>query len=365
MAARRSKNWCITVQNPGVMVRAQYAALRARVRSDTLKYFTFQEERAATGTVHFQVYAEFKRPVRMSRVQQMFGENSHCEVRRGSQEQAIIYCNKFETRVPGGQRGVWGIPTEQRGRPNGSRVVACGIAVQSGTTLDELREEFPGVMLKFGDKVVDQYLLGMGERDWAMEIEIYVGPSGSGKSTTAKAENPECYHAPWPTGGRWWWPNYEGQEVVVLDEFRHQVKMDVLLKLFDRHPMWLEAKGRSFGMVSHKLVVTTNLDPRDWYQMVGLVMAKGGSLMTEAGRAAGQQARRDVLEPLARRIREFAKIYDFATGQSYPVFDKVLRTDRFVFNDAKLQVDDFGVSGGSAGGYSNVEEESFVRRANQ
>ncbi len=273
-------------------------------------YLVLQEEVGDNGTPHLQGYVEFSIGKRMSAVKTLFAcETMHLERRRGRQEQAIAYCKKAESRLQGGLAGEFGIPRGPRGRPKGAFSKSV-VMLRDGSSISAVREAFPEASVMYRDKLLDEALRLTGGRDWAMSIEIYVGPSGSGKSTTAKLENVDAYACPWPAGGRWWWPGYEGQDCVILDEFRHQVKMDVLLKLFDRHCMWLEAKGRNFQFSSHKVVITTNLDPADWYPGVPV----------------------GVKEPLARRIREFAVIYDFDSGGVYPHFVKVARDmSQFVF----------------------------------
>lgn len=158
----------------------------------------------------------------------------------------------------------------------------------------------------YKSRLLEYKIETMGNRDWAMDIEIFVGPSGSGKSSTAKQENPGAYACPWPKGNRWWMPNYYGQEVVILDEFVHQIKLSVMLKLFDRHA-WpgCESKGNSFSFVSKKIVMTTNIDVENWYPKMSA---------DHPGKVA-----------LARRIREFAKIFDFDGDGKYPNFPKVAR----------------------------------------
>ena len=170
-------------------------------------------------------------------------------------------------------------------------------------------EDYPVSYVRNRDGIFDYHLAQMGHREWAMEVDIFVGPTGSGKSFTADSENPDAYGVPWPTGGRWWWPGYAGQHCVIMDEFRHQIKMDRMLRLLDRYGMVCEAKCRNFQFVSHKIVITTNIDPRDWYPGV----------------------RMDRKDPLARRIREYCTIYDFAPGMVFGQFVKVARTERFEF----------------------------------
>ena len=90
-------------------------------------------------------------------------------------------------------------------------------------------------------------------------------------------------------GGRWWWSKYEGEETVILDEFRHQIKYDAMLKIMDRYPMWTEYKGGTREFTSKKIVITTNIEPMDWYPGKD---AEGFSM-------------------LRRRILEFAEIWEF------------------------------------------------------
>lgn len=322
------RNWVLTLNNPTPEDVGRWAALHDGDDQHKISYFVFQGEVSASGTPHYQGYVEFRRATRMRTVKDIFGSRIHCERRMGSGAVAKHYCQKpvadcdcskcVDARALPNDglmvptlRLEFGIARGTAGRPKGNfaKVIA---GIREGKSVVEMEDEFPATIAMFPDKVNDYAIRMIGERDWAMDIEIFVGPSGSGKSTTAKLENPGCFHCPWPTGGRWWWPGYAGQEVVVCDEFRdHCLKLDQLFKFFDRHPMKVEAKGRSMDMVSRKIVLTTNVDPREWY---------GG--VTNA-----------VKEPLARRIREFGKIYDFAAGHAYPNFVKVLRTDRFEFND--------------------------------
>lgn len=159
-----------------------------------------------------------------------------------------------------------------------------------------------------------------------MKVLILVGPTGTGKSYEALRMYPEAYRAPWPTGGRWWWPEYEGQKAVICDEFRHQVKIDAWMRLFDRYAMWTEYKGDNLPMVSEIVVITTNLEVSDWYPKT-------------PHDSVGKKA-------LERRIQEFAEIWDFSSPARdlftrRPVVTK--RRRRGVFKFAPIKEVAFGV----------------------
>lgn len=302
----RAKYWCLTLNNP-TLVEGQVWIDLGRSGNPLVRYFVFQEEEGDAGTVHYQGYVQFLTRKRMTAVKRLFGVRVHCERSRGTPEQASGYCKKDDSRVDLGESAEWGtifIPSKDK-------LVHALEAIREGALPSAVMEDYPCAYVQHRDGILDYSLARMGVRDWPMEVDVFVGPTGSGKSATAALENPGAYYVPWPTGGRWWWPAYEGQHCCIMDEFRMQIKMDVMLKLLDRYPMKLEAKGRSFDFVSRKIVLTTNIDPRDWY---------GGVLMSKKG-------------PLQRRIREFCTIYDFTPGMAYGQFVKVARTELFTFRE--------------------------------
>ena len=324
----RARNWCFTLNNPTAEDYDFWEAIGEWEHKGIIRYVILQEEIGEEGLNHFQGYIELKRPIRLRRMKIYFGDRYHFEKRLGSQAAAIAYCRKADSRVEDGLSIEWG--TKKRGS-NGKFHEAV-MAIADGMMIDEVEEEYTEQFVMFKDKLQDFALHLKGKRHWAMDVRIYVGKTGSGKSYTADQED-DHYNAPWLKGGRWWWEGYTGQFCVVLDEFRHQLKMDVMLKVFDRYAWHLEAKGRSFQFVSHKIVITTNIDPKDWYPGVSV----------------------EKKEPLRRRIQEFAKIYDFPdTAESWPTFRKILRTEPFHFNvhERPDQLVEPQAGGYNAGGYN-------------
>ena len=52
-------------------------------------------------TPHVQGYIEFNCQLRLNAAKRLISQRAHLEVRRGSQQQAIAYCEKQETRLEG------------------------------------------------------------------------------------------------------------------------------------------------------------------------------------------------------------------------------------------------------------------------
>ncbi len=311
----RSKNWCFTLNSPDAEKVTRLRLKLAGRGVGHMTYLILQTERGESGTVHIQGYVEFDRRMRLPALRQWL-DGAHFEVRRGTAAQASAYCEKEDSRVAG-LHGSWGVMKPPRGRPKGQFSEAVMAMADDGMDISEVEDKFPVAYVQFRDRLEDFAIRQKGTRRWAMQVDVFVGVSGVGKSFTADQENPGAYYVPWPTGGRWWWPGYRGEECVIMDEFRHQIKMDVMLKMLDRYDWMLESKGRNFKFVSRKIVITTNIDPKDWYAGVD----------------------RDVKEPLRRRIREFCHIYDFAVdGSVEGGFTKDARDmSEFEFNDTVVR----------------------------
>lgn len=262
----RMRNFMFTLNNPTDAEKLFYNRLAINEDSRNqvnVRYVIFQEEIAPnTGTHHLQGYIELTRQLSLRQIRTTFGERGHYEVRRGSQAQAQDYCRKNDTRDPDGVANHGGIPA--RSRVSGSLVES----IAAKATRSEIMTAYPEEYLKYGTNIDKMINSNVDKRTWEMHTDIFFGETGAGKSMTAQHQAPEAYNGMWPCGGRWWWPDYEGEETVILDEFRHQIKMDKMLKLLDRYPMKIEYKNGNTEFRSKNIIITTNISPMEWYPNV-------------------------------------------------------------------------------------------------
>lgn len=280
--SRRARNYCFTLNN---YTEDNIEELLEEVGpNDLISYIIFQEEIApGTGTKHLQGYMELTKAKSMRALKTSLAMPAiHLEVRGGSQRQAIDYCKKADSRAPDGEQWEAGRPKRLPGNGAISLII-------SGATMREVAEEFPNEYVRHHQGFMALKLIRAEKRDWAMDVHIYFGATGTGKSYKAYHDYPGAYTVPWPSKrGTWWWPHYEGQETVILDEFRHQISFTIMLQLLDRYSFKVQAKGSHHEFNSKRLVFTTNIDPYEWYPKV--------------------QDR----EPFMRRLRDFATIHDFS-----------------------------------------------------
>jgi len=291
------RRYCFTLNNPVADDRlklisyAEGAALRKKLH---IRYIVFQLEEGAEGTTHFQGYIELMKPKSIQNLRKNIIK-AWFTAAAGSAKQNRDYCQKDASRKEGPWEG--GTPARFGGKHKFKDAVAM---LTDGADMKELRQECPVEECRNYTKLSALHHRLQRPRKVAPIIKILVGETGTGKSAIAAAKFPKAYYIPQPTGGRWWWYDYKHQDVVIWDEFRMQIKLNVVLRLFDRHPYVIEAKGLNMQFTSKTIVITTNIDPKDWYPKA-----------PEHGR-----------KPLERRIREYAQIYDFKKGRKYNAADK-------------------------------------------
>jgi len=231
-------------------------------------YIVFQRELASTTeAMHLQGYMELSRKCKLNTVKAIIGDNTvHLETRLGTQAQAIAYCKKESTREPGVAPIESGNPRVDRRRTDERFEIS---ASNIDLSISDLNELHPLEMIKHSSGVKTLRDTLMEHRSSIPEILILYGPSGCGKTQLIKNTVPDAYFIPKPTGGRWWWAGYDYQETVVFDDFRHHL-LDYMtfLSFLSSDPMTVEFKGGNIKMTSTSIIISTNVDPRNWYKGV-------------------------------------------------------------------------------------------------
>jgi len=110
MPSERHRNYCFTLNNPLNEEILQLSTIVSQ-QSEYVRYICWGFERGEQGTEHLQGYIEFKNPRSIKWVKSKVNKRFHLEARRGTQREAIIYCQKdgrfyeFGERAKQGQRG--------------------------------------------------------------------------------------------------------------------------------------------------------------------------------------------------------------------------------------------------------------------
>lgn len=230
------------------------------------KYACYGEEVCpSTGRKHLQAYVMFANPRKFAQVKSLL-PRMHIESAKGSPIQNIKYCEK--SRVVDDGLEVDDIPNEvfvefgERPKDTGK---AGGEANKRKweTTLQlakagDLEEICPEMTIRYYST------LKRIQRDYEPFPEKlsgtcglwYYGASGTGKSFAAMQEYPGAY-LKMPNK---WWDGYQGEDVVILDDFgKDHAYLVNLLKLWgDENPFKAEYKGGTMNIRPKLFIVTSN-----------------------------------------------------------------------------------------------------------
>lgn len=94
-------------------------------------------------------------------------------------------------------------------------------------------------------------------------VNVYWGDTGTGKTHRAFEEAGELAYPKGPTSI--WWDGYRKEENVVIDEFCGRINIEHLLRWLDWQPVIVEVKGSSCPLHARTFWITSNIDPKEWY----------------------------------------------------------------------------------------------------
>lgn len=120
-------------------------------------------------------------------------------------------------------------------------------------------------MIKFGNgiKAWREDLRQVPPPYSAKTVEYHWGPPGIGKSTKATTQYPAAFLKDCDTK---WWDNYQGQDVIVLDDFPGVMTAVIAKKWLGEVNVPLEVKGGATEMRYTKIFITSNVPPEDCFE---------------------------------------------------------------------------------------------------
>lgn len=257
----RATCWCFTLNNP-----EEHGPL-PNTWPD-VKLMVYQLEEANSSTLHYQGYVEFTTAKRISTLKNI-NAHAHFEVRRGSRQQAIEYCMKEDTRVPGSEPVIIGTLPDFKSDKEDKKIktsLAVKQLIDEGKDDKVIANEYFGYYIQSYRGLTQYRLLLSEERNFKTVVTVIYGPTGTGKSQWCWEHIKDPF---WKVKGQWW-DGYRNQGVVVIDEFYGWLKYDEMLRLLDRYPYKVEVKGGYVQFNSKMIFITSNKQPHEWYNQTDI-----------------------------------------------------------------------------------------------
>lgn len=217
-------NWCFTLNNYD-----QHDIEFLENNVGNISFMCYGKEVGENGTPHLQGYVELKAKTRLSTMKTKWGDRYHFEMRRGTQDQAILYCMKD------GDYRIWGKMRKQGERTDldQARRLATDYGMRAVTVSCNLQQ------IKTAEKFLEY---NEEPRTWLSEVIWLWGESGAGKSRMARELCGDDLYV--KNTANKWFNGYDGHEYVIFDDFRDSwMPLSDFLTLIDRYERMVETKG--------------------------------------------------------------------------------------------------------------------------
>lgn len=239
---------------------------------DTCSYSIIGFEKGhKRGTPHFHAYGYWPNGKAINSIKKII-PTAHIDVCRGTPEDNRKYCMKE------GEYEEFGICPKQGRR---SDIEEFKDDILSGMSEEDLLNKHTEYMAKFDrfyQRCRNITLKEETKKMIAPEVIVLLGEPGCGKTHTVYAENniEDIYKVEVGDGssGSIFWDNYNGEPVILIDDFHNNFKLDYMLRLLDKYPMKLNIKGGHTWKCAKKIYITSNIPIENWYPNCPLIHRK-------------------------------------------------------------------------------------------
>lgn len=259
-SSKRLRNFCFTINNYTDEDIKNCDDLHEK---GLCKYIIYGKEEAKTGTPHLQGYCELSKQMPFNTVKKLLGGTVHIEPRKGTSEQASVYCKKdgdfIEKGIisrPGGRNDIHAFVEDMKKNPR-KRMV-------------DIVEETPLIVAKYPKFVetVRSLYRTYETLNWqnGHPPNMWIwGEPGTGKSGPIREEYKDSIYEKLPNK---WWCNYDDQETVLIEDIDPENCKYIanhIKRWADRYPFTAEVKNGMRTFRPKRIVVTSNYQIEDCF----------------------------------------------------------------------------------------------------
>lgn len=260
---------------------------------------------SAQGLHHVHAVLESDNPVRFGAVQRLYA-GMHIEPTKGNKSEATAYINKQGKYAEKGEKIIATLDEGELKGYQGKRsdIDLCVDLINQGKSPREVLRDFPSLVTK--ESYIKRLYYNKRDDDTPMWYDVktywHIGETGSGKSVSTMhglsekygRDNVYCvsdYDAPFD--------GYNGEPVLILDEYRGSFKYQTLLELTDCLKRQVHARYCNVLKLWNEVHITSVLTPYECYE----------KMVAESSRGA------DTIQQLLRRITAY--VYHKKIGDDY------------------------------------------------
>lgn len=212
-----------------------------------------QLERGDSGYLHWQLAVYFGRRVYLKHVTDILGK-WHVELARSDAIEKYVW--KEDTAIPSTRFELGEKPFKRQSKRDWDQVYALAVEGNISTIDKSILVPYYNAIKRICQDNLQPIAV---ERS----VHVFWGDTATGKSRRAWEEAGLLAYPKDPRTK--FWDGYNGQENVVIDEFRGAIAVDHLLRWLDRYPVIVEVKGSSTVFRATSIWITSNLSPKHWY----------------------------------------------------------------------------------------------------
>lgn len=250
---------------------------------DIIKYVCYSPELCpSSGRKHWQGFIHLKNQMTISALQKYFRKHNWSFGKLfkslGTIQENRIYCgfDKYEKIQPNGTIKTkeknndffeWGTPPSQGCRTDLNKIKDN--LVDGTTTLKRVVLDDPLIYHQYGRTLekINNYVINNKFRSWMTKGTWYYGKTGTGKSHKAFQNYNNDTHYVLNQHDNGFWQGYNGQEIVIINEFRGEINFSEILDIVDKYPKKVKIKGNDpVPLLAKQVIITSCFHPMDIYK---------------------------------------------------------------------------------------------------
>ena len=273
----QSRKWALVINNP-LEAGLDHSAITKILQKFSPAYYCMADEIATTGTYHTHIFLYAPSPIRFATIKNRF-PTAHIEKAYGSARDNRAYIrkegkwaetDKAETAVPDTFQEWGDLPAEKEEQaPQMFRLVQN---IRAGMSTTEIIDDSPNLAFRVRDiDLLRQTLTAekYSVENRPLEVSYIFGASGVGKTRGVyERHDPRsiCRMTNYRATRGISFDGYNGQDVLVFEEFNSQIPIEDMLNYLDIYPLHLPARYSDRVACYTKVYLTSNLPLEKQYR---------------------------------------------------------------------------------------------------